>query len=140
MESINEAFLVKVYIYIYTGCPVRKKTFWLFYHSDGHNFLSISIYCFSSFKWFFLYHLRYSTKKMFIFQPGVLDVGTYVKRLDDLKWLFWGVDISKNDRLRESDFCSITSSVLVLKKRQLLGIENHTPEFDKSLTIKKRHF
>ena len=66
---------------MYTGFPVKKKTFWLFYHSNGHNFLSIDIYCFSFNKLWFLYHLGCFPKKLFNFQPGVLDIGTYVKIL-----------------------------------------------------------
>ena len=80
--------------------PSKKNS-----HSNGHKFLSIDIYCFSFFtncdSCIIWHALR---KTIFISQPGVLDIGTYVKWLDDIKWLFWRIDISKKDCLREVIF------------------------------------
>ena len=96
-----------------------KKTRFCFYHSNGHKFLSINICCFSLYKLWFLYHLGCSSTKNVHFS-------TWSPR-------FWNTRevTTQNDFFgrpsETSDFFSMTSSELVLKKSYIFRNEKPYP-------------
>ena len=107
-----------------------KKDF--FYHSNGHNSLSIYIYCFSFYQLWFLYHLRCSPKT----NGSFFSTGSTILQHtwnDFTTWNGFSEDrYLEKWSLERSDFYSMTSS----QKNHIMSVmKNHTPEIDKSLTI-----
>ena len=105
----------------------KKKTFWLFYHSNGHNFLSIDMYCFSFYKLWFLYHFECSPKK-------IVHFSTWGPRYRNIREMTWRQKMTfledwylEKWSLERINFYSITSSVPVLKKAPIIRNEKLYP-------------
>ena len=79
---------------------------------------------------------------LFIFPDGVLNIGTQVWGLDELKWHFLRIDNSETDSYKQVQyFFSLITSELVLKNAQISGKEKKLVlEIGKSSTILERHF
>ena len=94
-----------------TVCPV-KNDFLVFNHSNGHNFISIYIYCYSFYISWFLYHLGC----FFHFSAW----GPRYRNIHEMTWrpemTFFEDRYLEKWSLESRDFHSMTSSVLVLKK------------------------
>ena len=112
--------------------PSLKKDVFIFYHSNGYNFLYFYICCFSFGELWFLYHFGFpSNRKCSFFNMGssILehtwnDLTNFLEERYLGKW-----------SLKTSVFYSISSSKLGIKKPTLPRMKNFTPEIDKSSTL-----